>query len=116
MTSAVFAAVAIAFLLLLAFRSLADGNYLSNDNYSGSCRSSARLVLGFREICRTVLDPNVVTFLTENAPAEVAASFRVRQEQLTRFSLRVASNTLFQRLIGKGNRHSEGSFQGAIKR
>ena len=116
MTSAVFLAVAIVFLSLLAFRSLADGNHLSNDNYSSSCRSSARLVFGFREICRTVLDPNVVTFLTENAPAEVAASFRVRQEQLTRFSLRVASDALFRRLIGKRDRHSESSFQGIIKR
>ena len=112
MTSTVIAAVAAVALILLALRLLwPDSNRVITEDYVSSCGSPARLVSGFREICRTVLDPNVLTFLTENAPTYVTASFRMRQQQLSRFSLLVASDTLFQRLVDKGNQPSRFSFR-----
>jgi len=112
MTSAVIAVVAIAVLILLALRLLWNGsNRVIAEDYSRLYGSPARLVSGFREICRTVLDPNVLTFLTENAPTHVTISFRMRQQQLSRFSLLVASDTLFQRLVDKGDRHSRFSLR-----
>lgn len=66
--------------------------------HSGSYNASGRLSIGFREICRSVLDPNALTFLTRNAPAHVVASFRIRQQQLAHFSLRVASEAILHGL------------------
>lgn len=108
-SAVVIATVVIVFAVLLACRSVTYGSRLVIGNYQSSSRSSALLVFGFREICRTVLDPNIVTFLTQNAPKEVFVSFRVREEQLTRFSLQIASETLLRRFLYRRRQGLDGS-------
>ena len=65
------------------------------------CKSLDQLALRFDEICRNVLDPKTLTFLTENAPAHAITSYRVRQRQLTQFSLQVASDAAFRSIAGR---------------
>jgi len=112
MTSSVVAVVVIIVLLLVALRLLwSDSGHVHLDDSSNVPKPPARLVSGFREICRTVLDPNVLAFLPENVPADISRSFLVRQGELALFSLQVASGTLFQRVIGRKNKRSTFSFR-----
>lgn len=64
-------------------------------------RSLDRLARRFDEIRRNVLDPKALTFLTENAPAYAITAYRVRQRQLTEFSLQVASDAAFRSIAGR---------------
>ncbi len=59
-------------------------------------RSVNELVFRFREVGQSVLDPKDSAFLLENAPAHAIASYCIRQQQLTRLSLRLASETVFR--------------------
>jgi hypothetical protein len=116
MTNAVVATVAIMVLGLLAVRLFwSASNHALAEDFRSPGGSSARLVARFQEICRTVLDPDILTFLAKNAPADVTSSFRMQQQRLTRFSLQVASGTLCQRLVGTYEQHPEFSFQRGIK-
>src|SRR5258708_33268548 len=63
-------------------------SYLSYGDLSGA----------LREVCRGILTPNTLTFLTVNVPAEITTSFGKQQQRLTQYSLRVASDTLVQSL------------------
>jgi len=64
------------------------------------CRSFDRLVFLFHEVCDSVFDPKVLTFLTQNAPAHAIASYRARQQGLAQLSLRVASDTVLHNIAG----------------
>lgn len=77
-------------------------------------RSLDQLELQFDEICRDVLDPKALTFLTENAPAHAITSYRVRQRQLTKFSLQVASNTVLRSMTGRRDIESGPSIRHVI--
>jgi hypothetical protein len=89
-----------------------SGAVLDVDPY----RSLDQLALRFDEICRNVLDPRTLTFLTENAPAYAIKSYRVRQRQLTQFSLQVASDTAFRSIADRRDLESAPSIRHAVSR
>lgn len=77
-------------------------------------RSFDQLALRFDEICRNVLDPKALMFLTENAPAYAITSYRVRQRQLTQLSLQVASDAAFRSVAGSRDLESAPSIRHAV--
>jgi hypothetical protein len=79
-------------------------------------RSLDQLALRFDEICRNVLNPKTLTFLIENAPAYAITSYRVRQRQLTQFSLQVASDAAFRSIAGRRDLESASSIHHAVSR
>src|SRR5882672_11294599 len=85
-------------LAALLLRSKQDDptEYLAN-SYS----SWGDLSIALRGVCRGVLTPKTLMFLTANAPAKVITSFGRQQQRLARYSLRVASDTLVQRLADR---------------
>jgi hypothetical protein len=68
------------------------------DHYRNSGRPGDNPGLAVREVCRSVLDPGTLTFVSANAPSEVVSSFEGHQERLASFSLQVASTMLIRRL------------------
>lgn len=72
------------------------------DHYLRSGRTGPVSVLGFREVCRSVLNTNSLRFVAANAPAEVVSSYGTEQQRLARLSLQVASAALAQRLAHDG--------------
>jgi hypothetical protein len=68
------------------------------DYYLRPDRATPESVLGFREVCRSVLNTNSLRFVAANAPAEVVSSYGTQQQRLARLSLQVASAMLIQRL------------------
>lgn len=72
-------------------------------------RLSANPALAFREVCRSVLNLNTLTFVAANAPSEVVSSFELRQQRLASFSLQVASKMLVGELAERRNRPFHGS-------
>jgi len=91
-TATIVVAVLCSLLVFLA-RSFSD-NRGRADLDAGPLRSLPRLLFRFHEVCNSLLDPKALTFLAENAPASAIASYRVRQQQLARLSLRMASDTV----------------------
>lgn len=79
-------------------------------------RSLDQLALQFDEICRNILDPKALTFLTENAPAHAIASYRVRQRQLTQFSLQVAGDAALRNIATRRDLESAPSIRRAVGR
>lgn len=65
------------------------------------CRSLHQLPVRFDAICRNILDPKALTFLTENAPAYAITSYRIRQRQLAQFSLQVAGSVALHSMAGR---------------
>ncbi len=65
--------------------------------------------LAFREVCRSVLNLNTLTFVAANAPSEVVSSFEGHQQRLASFSLQVASKMLVRQLNERRNRPLHGS-------
>jgi hypothetical protein len=80
--------------------------------YRGSGSLRAIPGLAFREVCRSVLSPNSLTFVAANAPSEVVSSFEVHQQRLASFSLQIASNMLVRRLTERRG----GPFNGFLSR
>jgi hypothetical protein len=68
------------------------------ESYSSFYSSSAELATALQEVCRGVLHPKNLAFLVANAPTEVASSFVGQQCRLARLSLKIAGDTLVQRL------------------
>jgi hypothetical protein len=79
--------------------------------YRGSSPPGSSLAFAFREMCRSILNPNSLTFVAANAPSDVVSSFQVHQQKLANLSLRVASTMLVQQLTEK-----EGTFNGSLSR
>ena len=67
------------------------------------------LVFRFREVCDNILDPKNLAFLVENAPAYAIASYGIRQQELARFSLRVASTAVLHNITAAGTLDSASS-------
>jgi len=67
--------------------------------------SSDRLSTALREVCQVVLTPKTLIFLTANAPTPVIESFGKQQQQLARYSLRVASTALVATLTNRNEIH-----------
>jgi len=61
--------------------------------YSGSDSVPA-----FHEVCRSVLNPDSLSFVAANAPWEVVNLFEAHQQQLASFSLQLASTLLVRQL------------------
>jgi len=78
-------------------------------------RSLDQLALRFDEMYRNVFDPKALTFLRENAPAYAITSYRVRQQQLAQFSLRVVTDTVFRSLASLGGPDSGLSIRHAVE-
>ena len=71
-----------------------------------------RTACALQEICRTVLNPQSLSFVAANAPRYVLNSFEVEQQRLAHFSLGVASNVLVERLT----RNKSGPLHGRLSR
>lgn len=82
------------------------------NHYRSFNRPGGNLGLAFREVCRSVLNLNTLTFVAANAPSEVASSFEVHQQRLASFSLQVASKMLVRQLSERRSR----SFNGSLSR
>lgn len=63
------------------------------------------------EVCRSILNPRSLAFVTANAPSRVADSFEARQQQLARFSLQVLSEILRQRIGRRRAKRKENLFR-----
>src|SRR5277367_1067821 len=79
------------------------------DHYRSSSRLSGNPGLAFREVCRSVLNLQTLTFVAANAPSEVVSSFEVHQQRLASFSLQVASKMLVRQLTERRGRPFHGS-------
>ena len=79
------------------------------------CRSLDQLPLRFDAICRNILDPKALTFLTENAPAYVITSYRIRQRQLAQFSLQVAGSAALRSIAGRRDIQSPPSIRHVLE-
>jgi hypothetical protein len=97
-TTLVCAIFAVALLILLRMLWTDRLRALAQD-YSDFSIAADRLALGFHEVCRSVLNADALAFLVKNAPPNVVTSFRVRQQQLARLSLRVANDSLLHCLL-----------------
>jgi hypothetical protein len=73
------------------------------------------LVFRFHEVCRSVLDPKALTFLTKNAPAYAITSYRLRQQQLAQLSLQVARDTVLYSMAGESGFDSTLSIRHAVE-
>lgn len=88
--------------VLTAFSGSKEDPPRALDHYLRSERTDPLSVLGFREVCRSVLNTNSLRFVTANAPADVVSSYRTEQQRLARLSLQVASAVLVRRLACDG--------------
>jgi hypothetical protein len=79
------------------------------DHYPSFSRPSTNPGLAFREICRSVLNLNTLTFVAANAPSEVVSSFEGHQQRLASFSLQVASKMLVRQLTERRSQPFKGS-------
>ena len=80
-----------------------------SDHYRSSSRPGGNPGFAFREVCRSVLNLNTLTFVAANAPSEVVSSFEGRQQRLASFSLQVASEMLVRQLTERRSRPFHGS-------
>ncbi len=80
-----------------------------SDHYRSSSRPGGNPGFAFREVCRSVLNLNTLTFVAANAPSEVVSSFEGHQQRLASFSLQVASKMLVRQLNERRNRPFHGS-------
>ena len=64
-----------------------------------SRRAEPNSVLGFQEVCHSVLNTSSFRFVEANAPSDVVNSFGNQQQRLARLSLRAVSAMLVERLV-----------------
>jgi len=102
----VLSAVLVSIVLLFALLLKGKEQHHSAEYPSSSYLSCGDLSMALREICRGVLTPKTLMFLSENAPTEVITSFGKQQQRLARYSLRVASDTLVQSLARRSYKQS----------
>lgn len=92
----------LALLVLTSLSRSSEPQPMAPDYYLRLNRTKPESVLGFREICRSVLNTSSLRFVAANAPAEVVSSYGTQQQRLARLSLQVASAMLVQRLAHNG--------------
>ena len=85
------------------------GTLNMTNHYRNSGRPGDNPGLAVREVCRSVLDPGTLTFVSANAPSEVVSSFEGHQQRLASFSLQVASKMLVRQLTARRSQPLEGS-------
>ena len=56
-------------------------------------------MLGFQEVCRSVLNTSSFRFVAANAPSDVVDAFGNHQQRLARLSLRAVNAMLVERLV-----------------